>query len=194
MKTLTTIAARRSYRGRYLPTAVPREHLKQILEAGYHAPSGCNQQTTSFIAVDDPELMAKAQEIRTLSNQKGSSDPDVKSLVALYGFTNVYEATGLVSRISYPESYTMELHYMDIQGVSFIFAPFEMFAATGSYVKENSPIDMTFICSCSNDAKSYIPTADAYDYGCYESYTSYFAKGTAELLQVKYVELLESLK
>ena len=59
MNTLQTIAQRRSYRGKFLPTPVPREHLKTILEAGYHAPSGCNKQTTGFIAVDDPELMAK---------------------------------------------------------------------------------------------------------------------------------------
>ena len=59
MNTLETIASRRSYRGKYLPTPVPREHLKQIVEAGYHAPSGCNKQTTSFIAVDAPEVRAK---------------------------------------------------------------------------------------------------------------------------------------
>ncbi len=59
MNTLETIVARRSYRGKFLPTPVPREHLKAILEAGYHAPSGCNKQTTSFIAVDDPELLKK---------------------------------------------------------------------------------------------------------------------------------------
>ena len=59
MNTLETIAKRRSYRGKYLPVPVPREHLKQIVEAGYHAPSGCNKQTTSFIAVDDSEVMAK---------------------------------------------------------------------------------------------------------------------------------------
>ena len=59
MNTLEAISARKSYRGKYLPTAVPTEHLKAIVEAGYHAPSGCNKQTTSFIAVDDPELMAK---------------------------------------------------------------------------------------------------------------------------------------
>ena len=59
MNTLEAIAARRSYRGTYLSTPVPREHLIKILEAGYHAPSGCNKQTTSFIAVDDPEILAK---------------------------------------------------------------------------------------------------------------------------------------
>ena len=57
MNTMETIRTRRSYRGKFESTPVPREHLKQILEAGFHAPSGCNKQTTSFIAVDDPELM-----------------------------------------------------------------------------------------------------------------------------------------
>ena len=57
MNTLETIAARHSYRGLYQNVPVPREHLKAILEAGCHAPSCCNNQTTSFIAVDDPDVM-----------------------------------------------------------------------------------------------------------------------------------------
>lgn len=57
MSTLTTILTRTSYRGKYDPTPVPREHLQQLLEAGLAAPSGCNKQTTSLIAVDDPELL-----------------------------------------------------------------------------------------------------------------------------------------
>lgn len=59
MTTLEAIAARRSYRGKFLSTPVPREHLKTIVEAGFHAPSGCNKQTTAFIAVDDPDMMEK---------------------------------------------------------------------------------------------------------------------------------------
>ena len=54
MTTLETISARHSYRGKYLPTPVPREHLTAIMQAGLDAPSGCNKQTTSIIAVDDP--------------------------------------------------------------------------------------------------------------------------------------------
>lgn len=57
MSTLTTILSRTSYRGKYAPTPVPREHLRQLLEAGLAAPSGCNKQTTSLIAVDDPDLL-----------------------------------------------------------------------------------------------------------------------------------------
>jgi len=57
MQTLDAIRLRRSYRGKFQPTPVPREHLTAIMEAGLRAPSGCNKQTTSLIAVDDPEVL-----------------------------------------------------------------------------------------------------------------------------------------
>ena len=56
---IENILKRRSYRGRYLPDPVPREHLQAILEAGLAAPSGCNKQTTSLIAVDDSALLQR---------------------------------------------------------------------------------------------------------------------------------------
>ena len=59
MNTLDAILSRRSYRGKYLPAPVPREHLRAIMEAGLAAPSGCNKQTTSLIAVDDPEMLSR---------------------------------------------------------------------------------------------------------------------------------------
>ena len=65
MTTMEAIQARRSYRGKYLNTPVPREHLHLILEAGMHAPSGCNKQTTSFIAVDDPQMLTSLHTVIT---------------------------------------------------------------------------------------------------------------------------------
>ncbi len=59
MDTLTALFARASYRGAYQPTPIPREHLQLLLEAGLAAPSGCNKQTTSLVAVDDPALLAR---------------------------------------------------------------------------------------------------------------------------------------
>lgn len=53
------ICSRRSYRGRYRPDRVPREDLTAIMAAGLAAPSGCNRQTTSLIAVDDPALLER---------------------------------------------------------------------------------------------------------------------------------------
>ena len=54
---IALIMNRRSYRGQYKPDRVPREDLKTILETGLAAPSGCNKQTVSLIAVDDPEIL-----------------------------------------------------------------------------------------------------------------------------------------
>ena len=59
MDILDAIFYRTSYRGSYLPTPVPEAHLRTILEAGVAAPSGCNRQTASFIAVDDPALLER---------------------------------------------------------------------------------------------------------------------------------------
>lgn len=56
---LDLIQNRTSYRGRYEPEPVPREDLRKIMEAGLAAPSGCNKQTVSLIAVDDPALLAR---------------------------------------------------------------------------------------------------------------------------------------
>jgi len=57
MNTFDAISKRYSYRGAYKGTRIPREDLKKILEAGLAAPSGCNKQTTSLIALDDPKLI-----------------------------------------------------------------------------------------------------------------------------------------
>ena len=53
------ILNRRSYRGKYKPDQIPREDLKAILNAGLAAPSGCNKQTVSLIAVDDPDILSR---------------------------------------------------------------------------------------------------------------------------------------
>ena len=54
---------RTSYRGKYKNTPVPRDDLKKIMEAGLCAPSGCNTQTTSLIAVDDAEVLKKLRDV-----------------------------------------------------------------------------------------------------------------------------------
>ena len=59
MEFFETAAKRQSYRGSFKPQPIPREHLKQIVQAGLAAPSGCNIQTTRFVIADDPQLVEK---------------------------------------------------------------------------------------------------------------------------------------
>ena len=63
MDILDVIKNRTSYRGKYKSTPVPKDDLIKILEAGAAAPSGCNKQTTSFIAVDDEKLLGELKSL-----------------------------------------------------------------------------------------------------------------------------------
>ena len=59
MDIFEAIANRHSYRGEFQDKPVLRKDLEKIVQAGIDAPSGCNAQTTSFVVVDDPQLIAK---------------------------------------------------------------------------------------------------------------------------------------
>ena len=63
MNAIEAIHCRHSYRGKYKDIPVPREDLITIMQAGLEAPSGCNKQTTSLIAVDDPAVLAKIHRV-----------------------------------------------------------------------------------------------------------------------------------
>lgn len=59
MDLFEAITKRHSYRGAFEDKPVPREDLRRIVQAGIQAPSGINLQTTSFVIVDDAELVAQ---------------------------------------------------------------------------------------------------------------------------------------
>jgi len=65
MNVLESIEKRHSYRGMFKPDPIPRENLIKIMRAGLAAPSGCNKQTTSLIAIDDPEVLKRIQAVIT---------------------------------------------------------------------------------------------------------------------------------
>jgi len=61
MDLFEAIEKRFSYRGPFLDQSVPREDLRRIVQAGLRAPSGKNEQTTTFVIVDDPDLLRRIQ-------------------------------------------------------------------------------------------------------------------------------------
>lgn len=65
MDVLEAISRRHSYRGKFHPGPVPRADLVTIMEAGLAAPSGCNMQTTSLLAIDDPEVLERLRAVIT---------------------------------------------------------------------------------------------------------------------------------
>ncbi len=145
--------------------------------------------------LDDPDLMAKASEIATLSGQLGSSHAEVKGLVSKYGFNSVYEATGLRSRANAPETRTMNLVAMQLGSeVSMVFAPYEMFGMHGAYIKENSPFAMDFIVTCSENYQGYFPHVEGCEHGFYEYDVTKYERGTGEKLAELFAQTLTEMK
>ncbi len=61
-----TIKTRRSIR-KFLPDTIPDEEIREIIEAGTHAPSGCNSQCWHFVAIKDKTVL----EAVTLATENG---------------------------------------------------------------------------------------------------------------------------
>lgn len=93
---------------------------------------------------------------------------------------------------------SMDLQALDVHGVSFVFAPYEMFGASAKQIQEGSPYGMTFVSTCSENSQGYhmgyIPIPINYEVGAYESQETMFAKGTAEELVAEFVDMLTNMK
>ena len=63
MELFEAIVKRHSYRGAFTDATVSQEDLRRIVQAGIQAPSGKNEQTTSFVIVHDPDVLRQAAAI-----------------------------------------------------------------------------------------------------------------------------------
>jgi len=142
---------------------------------------------------DDEELLPYAKEVAKLWKETEDRDAGNK-LARQHGLTSVYHAHTVIARSERPKRNKMELNAVRIGDLAFVTTPFEMFAANGITVKTTSPFETTLICTCCNGDFVYVPTAKAYDYGCYERSVSYFAKGTGELVTEEFKKMLNALK
>ena len=125
--------------------------------------------------------------------EKDADRAAANELAKSYGFSSTYHCNSVVTRSELEGTTAIEIHAVSIGGFSWVNAPYEMWAASCLSIKEQTPFDMTFVISCSGPHVGYIPTKDAYAYGCYESHTSKLSPGTAEALVDQYVTMLNEL-
>lgn len=111
------------------------------------------------------------------------------------GFSSVYHASGVITRSKITEDHLpIELTAYAFGDCSLTASPYEMFAAQGVYIKENTPYKMTIVATCANGVMGYLPTQLAFDYGCYESHTGKFVGSTGQECSETLVEMLKSQK
>ena len=78
--------------------------------------------------------------------------------------------------------------------ISFVNAPYEMFDTTAMAIKNNTPYKMTFVITVANGEIGYMPTQECWDYpGCYEVGSCYFERGTAEIMEKAYIDMLKDM-
>lgn len=138
------------------------------------------------------DKLEQAKEVSEL--YKATDRATGNALARSYGFTSVYHASAVVRQSKLGETGVLELNALSIGDISFVTIPNEVFAAQGVRMKTESPFATTFVISCCNGSNSYLPTNKAYDYGCYESYTGKFARGTGDQVADTLVSMLKEMK
>lgn len=137
------------------------------------------------------ELLPKAAEVIAAGKTYGNTSAEAVSAARANGFSSYFEATAVQSRASLPATISMELKTMTIGNLGFIFAPYEMFGTSAMDLREKSPCDATFIVTCGEGAKGYLPDTRGFEIGCYESCVTQFERGTAEKLVDEFVAMLK---
>lgn len=155
--------------------------------------SGMKLTTKTFTAPTNKvglEKLEQAKIVKDLVDQYGSSSSQVAAAVKEHGFASRIEANWVVIRSQLEDTKSMDLRVLHIGDLAFVLAPYEMFGQHGVEIKEKSPFATTLIITCSEGSFNYIPTVEAFDYGCYEGYCSYWEKGTGDKLVTEYLDIL----
>ena len=140
----------------------------------------------------DDHLLSEFQRINKIWEETYDR-PLCNKLAQEIGFNSIYAIRAAILRAGRDKSENMNIYALRVGQLGFACAPYEMFCASGQYIKENSPFCLTFVVSCCNDAYSYLATRRAFAHGCYEVDTRRYPKGTAELLADNFVEMLEEM-
>lgn len=144
--------------------------------------------------IEDKDRVAHANEIVALAQAQSKSSDDVKAKISEYGFYNYYEASGLAGRAKAPATGSFPIGAISIGNVGLVFFAGEMFGAQGAQLKSESPMDMTFVITCSEDDQGYFPTEIAKTESFYEYDQTKYAMGTGEAVAKRFVEILTSLQ
>jgi len=141
---------------------------------------------------EQEDLIDIATQMVSMWTASGDHGPS-RELGRPYGIHSVYHASEIIARPNREESGSVSISAFSIGDIAFATAPYEMFDTNGKQIKDTSPFDMTFIVCYCNGNSGYIPSALAYDYGCYEADTAMYTPGSGEVMEQAYKDLLKTL-
>ncbi len=125
--------------------------------------------------------------------QETNDSKEVRKYSLQYGIFSPFHANAIVGRSKLGKTDETELHAIKLGDIGLVYAPGELFDSLSTYIKENSPLEETIVMGYTNEAKGYIPSKEAFDYGCYEADCTKFSKGTGEKIAETLIEALKTM-
>ena len=142
-----------------------------------------------------PTLKAVEGEGIGFANQKMTYATNKKDLDKTEGFNGRFEQKWIGIRKNLPATRDMVLRAVTVGNLGFVFAPYEMFGEQGKYIKDNSPLDLTFIATCGEGDNSYLASSTGgFAYNSYEAQVCYYAEGVAEQAAQDFVDILKLIR
>ncbi len=140
-------------------------------------------------------LINQAKEVLALYKAMGNSSSAILPLCEQYGIQGYYHASSIVKYFTTEKTVKMPVNaYCIGDEIGFATAPIEFFDVLGQRMREGSPFKVTFTQGYTDgNSYSYMPSADAYDYGCYEAYNTRYDKGSGEMCADKLIEMLKKI-
>lgn len=141
---------------------------------------------------EDLELAVIASTVRAYY-EEGHTIGETQAYAQSVGLQSLYHANSIGSRGGLGDYYDLEISAISFGEFGWAMGPYEMFDASAKFIRENSPFKFTFVTGYTNGGNGYIPTLECWEYGAYEADTSKFARGTAEELADRFLEILNDL-
>ena len=139
----------------------------------------------------DPKDLPEAHRINDLHNAGKDDQLPYEGMMLT---TIVAEAARMVRLENGPDSFEMLLSGIAIGNIALVGLPGEPFTGIGRGLKETQGWDLVLPMCLTNASEGYFPMQEAYDEGGYESRSSNFKAGVAELLIAEGRKLLDQLK
>ncbi len=141
---------------------------------------------------EELDKVAIAGEVRAYY-EAGHTIAETQTFAQSIGLQSLYHANSIGSRGGLGDAFDIEICAISFGEFGATFAPYEMFDTSGKYIRDNSPYDYTFSCGYTNGGNGYFPTMECFAYGAYESDTAKIARGVAEEVADRFVEMLNEL-
>ena len=181
-----------------------REHGAKLAEYAYEAMQDMKELETGEVKAKHVTLEAKtnhsmdhlatkAAELSAIWSQTNDRELVIE-MGKPYGIRSPYHANAIKTNAKRPPTEVVEINAISIgDRVGIVSGSAELFDRNSMVIEEESPCEVTLCLSYSNGHVGYIPADYVWEYTSYETDTSRFERGTAELIQKTMLDMLNEL-